>query len=71
MTGAVFSFLVGVVALVRLELAGGSAAVGSALGRLLVGALLTGAATPVVVKLLLRTSLLAGFVPRREMEARA
>jgi len=71
MTGAAFSLLVGVVGLLRMLLAGGTPALGAAFGRLLVGALLTGAATPVVVKSLLRSRMLAGFVPRREMEAPA
>ena len=68
LTGAVFTYLLGLAALVRLLLAGGTPALGGALGRLLVAALLTGVATPLVVKALLRTHLLEGFVPRREME---
>jgi rod shape-determining protein MreD len=68
LTGGLFALALGLVSFVRLELAGGTPALGSALLRLLVAALLTGAATPLVVKTLLRTRLLAGFVPRREME---
>ncbi len=68
LTGGTFTFLLGFAALLRLELAGGTPAFGPALGRLLVAALLTGAVTPVVVKGLLRTHMIAGFVPRRELE---
>ena len=68
LTGGAFTFVLGVAALVRLVLAGGTPAMGAALGRLLVAALLTGALTPLVVKGLLRTRMVAGFVPRRELE---
>jgi rod shape-determining protein MreD len=65
--GGVFSLSLGIVALTCLKLGGGTPALGASLGRILIGALLTGAVTPLVVRGLLRTRALAGFVPTREM----
>jgi rod shape-determining protein MreD len=67
--GGLFSLTLGLVALLRLALAGGTLSLGGSLLRLLVGALLTGAVAPVVVKGLLRARALSGFVPPEEMEA--
>ena len=66
--GGAFSFALGLVALACLKLTGGTPALGAALGSILVSALLTGAVTPLIVRGLLRTRAMAGFVPSREME---
>jgi cell shape-determining protein MreD len=68
-TGAAASLVLGLAALLRLVLAGGTLAAVPALGRILAGALLTGAIAPVLVRGLLRSRALAGFVGEREMES--
>jgi rod shape-determining protein MreD len=66
-SAGVLSLLVGLVSLLRIVAAGGTPDGFSALGRLLVTALLTAALAPVLAHLLLRSRMLVGLVPVREM----